>query len=133
MAENAGDRGRGWRNVHRRSVRIELRVVDGPVAPEDEAYAREQVSELWRQSPRPIRCGRTDLWTAECGIGRSMSAIDAYVVLEPDVLVCAGAVGPTMRAAIDELSSRLRRRLMEHRDAEPSPQPRPSTSVAADS
>jgi hypothetical protein len=105
------------------AVTIELRVVDGPVAPVDEAYAREQVSELWRHSPRPIRYGRTDLWSAECGIGRSVAAIDAYVVLEPDVLVCAGAVGPTMRAAIDELASRLRRRLMERREAGPSPQP----------
>lgn len=130
MAEPAGATGRGRRSVHPPPVPVELRVVEGPLAPVDEAYAREQLSELRRHSPRPIRCGRVDFRTVDCGIGRSIAAVDACVVLEPDVLVCAGAVGATMRAAIDEVSSRLHRRVMRHRGAEPSPQARSSTAVA---
>jgi hypothetical protein len=110
---------------------IEVEVVGGPVPPTDQAYAWEELGDLWGESPRPMQHGRAHLCAGIDVNGRSIAAVDAFLVLDPDLVICGGAVAPTMREAIDELSLRLRRRLFRLRGREPSPRPERTASGVA--
>lgn len=100
------------------SMRIDVEVVGGRVAPVDEAYARGQLDYLRRNSSRAVQCGSVRLCAGDGADVHepSNAAVDAVLVLDADLLVCAGAVGTTMRAAIDEVASRLRRRVSGDRE-----------------
>ena len=130
MAESSDDHGRGPMSATRRPVTIDVQVIGGPVAPMDEAYAWEQVDYLCRNSRRAMHCARLHLCGGVDDTGRSTAAVDGVVVLDDDRVICAGAVSTTMREAIDQLASRLRRRLLSSRDRERSLQPRSRAAAA---
>jgi hypothetical protein len=117
-------------SVSRRPVAIDVDVIGGAVAPVDQAYAREQVGYLSRHSSRAVQCGRVHLCASVDDAGRSIAAVDALVVFDDAVVICAGAVSATVREAIDQLSSRLRRRLPGEREREWSWQPRSYAGAA---
>jgi hypothetical protein len=116
MAEcAAGDQGPATTSVNRRPLPIDVEVVGGPVSFVDQAYAWEELALLWRLSPRAVKCGCAHLCAGFDDDGRSVAAADAFLVLDDDLVICGGAVAAMMRDAINHLSARLRRRVMELR------------------
>jgi hypothetical protein len=92
-----------------RPLHLGVEVAGEPVAPSDLAYAWEQMRDLSRLSPRTVQWGRTRLSAAR--VGRARTAADAILLLDGDLVMCAGSVAPTTREAIDQLAGRLRRRI----------------------
>lgn len=124
MAECGAETDRGRPSVHCPPVSIELRVVDGPVTPVDEAYAREQAAYLRRHSPWAIHCCRVHLCLSVDDHGASIAVVDGFLIMGDDRMVCAGAVAGTMRAAINQLVSRLRCHVFGQQQRERSPHSR---------
>lgn len=118
-------------SMSRRQAAIDVGVIGGPVAPMDEAYAREQVAYLTRHSARAVQCGRVRLCACVDDGGRSVAAVDGLVVLDDADVICAGAVSTSMSEAIDQLLARLRRRLMGDVERVWSPSPRSRAAAAA--
>jgi hypothetical protein len=102
--------------ANRRPVPIAVEVVGGPVGSLDQAHAQEQLAYLGGHSPRAMQWGRALLCLRVDGDGRSTAAVDAFLVLEHDLVICGGEVANTMRDAIDQLSARLRRRVVGLRE-----------------
>lgn len=90
---------------------MSVEVVGGHVAPADLQYARGRARRLCEHAPRAIRHFRTRLCADMDGDRRSSAVADAILVLDGDIVICAGAVAPTMCEAIDQLCSRLHRRI----------------------
>jgi ribosome-associated translation inhibitor RaiA len=109
-----------------------VELVGGYVTPEDLEYAWDRVRCLSASAPRAVRQCRAHLCTDIDSDGRSRAIADAILVVDGDLVICAGAVATTMLEAIDQLSSRLRRRLMalRERDAGPSSRPRAMAMTA---
>jgi hypothetical protein len=87
-------------------------IIDGPVASIDRVYGFERVRNLCRATPRVVRRARTRLTahpdpTADC-----LAIAEGTLMLEGDLIVCAGATAATMREAIDLLMLRLQHRLL---------------------
>jgi len=66
---------------------IDVEVVGGPVPPTDQAYAWEELGDLRRESPRPMRHGLAHLCAGVDVNGRSIAAVDAFLVLDPDLVI----------------------------------------------
>lgn len=107
---------RPMRTVSGGGLPIEVEVIGGPVASVDQAHAWEELGDLWRESPRMMQRGCAHLCMGIDDDGRSIAAVDAFLVLDGDLVICAGAVAPKMRDAIDHLAGRLRRRVIQVRE-----------------
>jgi hypothetical protein len=103
-------------SANRPPLPIAVEVVGGPVGSSDQAYAHEKLAYLGRHSPRAMQWGRALLCLRVDGDGRSTAAVDAVLVLEHDLVICGGELANTMRDAIDQLSARLRRRVVGLRE-----------------
>jgi hypothetical protein len=87
-------------------------IIDGPVPSIDRVYGFERVRNLCRATPRLVRRARTRL-TAHPNPNADCPAVaEGTLLLEGDVIVCAGATAATMREAIDLLMLRLQYRLL---------------------
>ena len=87
-------------------------IIDGPVTSIDRVYGFERVRSLCRATPRVVRRARTRLTahphpTADCS-----AVAEGTLLLDGDLIVCAGATATTMREAIDLLMLRLQYRLL---------------------
>jgi ribosome-associated translation inhibitor RaiA len=100
------------RAMTERQDNASVEVGGGHVIPADLEYAWDRVRALCGYSPRAVQHLRMHLCTDIDGDGRSSAVADAILVVDGDVVICAGAVATTMLEAIDQLSSRLRRRIM---------------------
>ena len=87
-------------------------IIDGPVAAVDRVYAFDRVRDACRAAPWPVRRARTPLFTQPHPTGRWPAIAEGTLILEGGVIVCAGVVASTLREAIDQLTARLRRRLL---------------------
>jgi hypothetical protein len=116
MAESADDQGRAPASTNRRPFPIDVTVVGGPVGVVDQAYAWEALGDLRRLTPRMMERGCVHLCTGIDGNGRSIAVVDAFMVLDGDLVICAAGVAPKMRDAIDHLALRLRRRVFQLRE-----------------
>ncbi len=90
---------------------VTLEVVGGTVASENVAEATERIEQLCRHAPGAVDC-RAHLFALVDDDGRSRAIADAVLVLAGDVVICAGAEATTTRDAIDDLATRLERRIM---------------------
>jgi hypothetical protein len=106
-------------SVAKQPMRLRVEVVGGPVAPADLDYTWEQTRHISRRSPCAVYCGRIRL-RAESH-DRSNATADAVLVVE-GVIICAGAIAPTTREAVERLAGRLHRRMavLRTRDHAPS-------------
>ena len=85
-------------------------IIDGPVASIDRVYAFDRIRDLCRATPRAVRRARTRLTSPE-PTPDWQAAAEGTLLLDGDLIVCAGVTGATMREAIDLLMERLRHRL----------------------
>jgi ribosome-associated translation inhibitor RaiA len=85
-------------------------IIDGPVTSIDRVYGFERVRNLCRSTPRAVRRARTRL-TAHPHPEAEGAVAEGTLMLDGDVIVCAGATATTMREAIDLLMLRLQYRL----------------------
>jgi hypothetical protein len=90
---------------------VSVEVVGGTVAAGNAEFAVEKVRHLCRLAPRAVHRGGVHLCADVDDHGRSAATADAILVLDADLVICAGAVATTVREAVDELSARLRQRI----------------------
>jgi len=88
-----------------------IEVVGGDVIPADLEYAWDRAHALCGHASRAVQHFRMHLYTDVEADGGSTGVADAILVFDGDVVICAGGVATTMSEAIDQLSSRLRRRM----------------------
>jgi hypothetical protein len=86
-------------------------IIDGPVASIDRVYAFDRIRDLCRATPRAVRRARTRLTSPPEPTPDWRAAAEGTLLLDGDLIVCAGVTGATMREAIDLLMERLRYRL----------------------
>jgi len=86
-------------------------IIDGPVASIDRVYAVDRVRDLCRAAPRAVRRVRTRLTSPPQSTPEWQAAAEGTLLLDGDLIVCAGVTATTMREAIDLLMVRLRYRL----------------------
>jgi ribosome-associated translation inhibitor RaiA len=97
-------------------------IIDGPVASVDRVYAFDRLRDISRAAPRTVRRARTRLTAPLESAPGWHAAAEGTLLLEGDLIVCAGVTATTMREAIDLLMVRLRyrlRRLAETRRDQP--------------
>src|SRR5690349_10175901 len=86
-------------------------IIEGPVASVDRVYAFDRLRDMCRAAPRAVRRVRTRL-TAPPQPGQDrQAAAEGTLLLDGDLIVCAGVTATTTREAIDLLMVRLRYRL----------------------
>jgi hypothetical protein len=86
-------------------------IIDGPVPPIDRVYGFVRVRDLCRSTPRAVRRARTRLTAQPHPEAEGAAVAEGTLMLEGDLIVCAGATAATMREAIDLLMLRLQYRL----------------------
>jgi len=86
-------------------------IIDGPVASIDRVYAFDRIRDLCRATPRAVRRARTRLTSPPEPTPDWRAAAEGTLLLDGDLIVCAGVTAATMREAIDLLMARLRHRL----------------------
>ena len=85
-------------------------IIDGPVTSIDRVYAFDRIRDLCRATPRAVRRARTRL-TSLPQPTTDWWAAEGTLLLDGDLIVCAGVTAATMREAIGLLMARLRHRL----------------------
>jgi hypothetical protein len=105
-------------------------IIDGPVASIDRVYGFERVRNLCRSTPRAVRRARTRLTAHPHPAVQGCAVAEGTLMLDGDLIVCAGATATTMREAIDLLMLRLQYRLRRFGESEPD-QPIGSLPVTA--
>jgi hypothetical protein len=98
-------------------------IIEGPITATDRVYAFDKIRELYPTAPSAVRRARTRLTTRPHPTASWPATAECTLVLEDGRLVSAGAIGTSVRDAVDELTRRLRRRL-----AAPAPSARHSHS-----
>lgn len=86
-------------------------IIDGPVTSVDRVYAFDRVRDLCRAAPRAVRRARTRLTLSPQPAPDRQAAAEGTLLLDGDLIVCAGVTATTMREAVDLLMVRLRYRL----------------------
>ena len=86
-------------------------IIDGPVASIDRVYAVDLLRDVCRAAPRAVRRVRTRLTAPPQPSQDRQAAAEGTLLLDGDLIVCAGVTASTMREAIDLLMVRLRYRL----------------------
>ena len=86
-------------------------IIDGPVAPLDRVHAFDVLRGICRRAPRPVCSARARLTSVPEGGATPLAIAEAILVLDGGLVICAGSEATTMRDAVDDLASRLRRRL----------------------
>jgi hypothetical protein len=86
-------------------------IIEGPVASVDRVYAFDRLRDMCRAAPRAVRRVRTRLTAPRESTPGWQAAAEGTLLLDGDLIVCAGVTATTMREAIDLLMVRLRYRL----------------------
>ena len=86
-------------------------IIDGPVTSIDRVYAFDRLRDVCRAAPRGVRRVRTRLTAPPQPTPDWQAAAEGTLLLDGDLIVCAGVTATTMREAIDLLMTRLRYRL----------------------
>lgn len=110
---------------------VSVEIVGGTVAAGNVELAAEKMRHLFGLAPRAVRRGGVHLCADVDDHGRSTAIADAILVLDGDLVICTGAVAATVREAVDELSARLRQRIMAVRGRDQIPGPRSYAAVTS--
>ena len=94
-------------------------IIEGPVASVDRVYAFDRLRDMCRAAPRAVRRVRTRLTAPRESTPGWQAAAEGTLLLDGDLIVCAGVTATTMREAIDLLMVRLRYRLAETKRDQP--------------
>jgi len=86
-------------------------IIEGPVTAVDRVYAFDRIRYACREAPRRVQRVRARLSTQSHPVGQSPAIAEGTLMLDGGLVICAGAAANTVRAAVDELTGRLRRRL----------------------
>jgi hypothetical protein len=86
-------------------------IIEGPVTATDRVYAFDKIRELYPRAPSAVRRARARLTKQPHPTGSWPATAECTLVLEDGQIVSAGAIGTSVRDAVDELTTRLRRRL----------------------
>lgn len=86
-------------------------IIEGPVASIDHVYAFDQIRDLCHAAPRAVRRARTRLTSPSEPTPDWRASAEGTLLLDGNLIVCAGVTAATMREAIDLLMARLRHRL----------------------
>jgi hypothetical protein len=86
-------------------------IIEGPVASVDRVYAFDRLRDVCRSAPRTVRRVRTRLSAPPESTPGWQAAAEGTLLLDGDLIVCAGVTATTMRQAIDLLMVRLAYRL----------------------
>ena len=105
-------------------------IIEGPIASVDRVYAFDRLRDMCRAAPRSVRRVRTRLTAPPESAPGRQAAAEGTLLLDGDLIVCAGVTATTMREAIDLLIMRLAYRLRRLPDAK-SDQPIANLPVSA--
>jgi hypothetical protein len=86
-------------------------IIDGPVTSIDRVYAFDRLRDVCRAAPHAVRRARTRLTSPPQPPQDCQAAAEGTLLLDGDLIVCAGVTATTMREAIDLLMAQLRYRL----------------------
>jgi hypothetical protein len=86
-------------------------IIEGPITATDRVYAFDKIRELYPRAPSAVRRARARLTARPHPTASSPATAECTLVLEDGLIVSAGAIGSSVRDAVDELTTRLRRRL----------------------
>lgn len=86
-------------------------IIEGPVASVDRVYAFDRLRDMCRAAPRAVRRVRTRLTAPPQPTPDRQAAAEGTLLLDGDLIVCAGVTATTLREAIDLLMVRLGYRL----------------------
>jgi ribosome-associated translation inhibitor RaiA len=88
--------------------------IDGPVSALDWTYALDQLRKLSDRGTTPGYWAHVHFFSEPASQPRPVAIAECAIVLHgSSKVVVAGAVGTTMRAAVDDLTARLRRRFRD--------------------
>ena len=99
------------RNSHQPSEFTMTEIIDGQIAPIDRVYAFERISAVCRDAPRVVQRARARLTAQPHPTGDSPATAECWLLLDGDLIVCAGVAATSVRVAVDGLMTRLRSRL----------------------
>jgi ribosome-associated translation inhibitor RaiA len=88
-------------------------IIDGPIEPAERIYAFDELRKFCNSSTKPVIRADARLFSEPKTHPRPIAIAECAVVVDGGTVVVAGAVGNTVRQAIDELIGRLRRRLRD--------------------
>jgi len=86
-------------------------IIEGPITATDRVYAFDKIRQVYPRAPSVVRRARARLTAQPHPTGSRPATAECTLVLEDGLIVSAGAVGGSVRDAVDELTTRLRRRL----------------------
>jgi TMEM175 potassium channel family protein len=86
-------------------------IIEGPITATDRVYAFDKIRALCPRALSPVRRARARLTARPHPTGSWPVTAECTLVLEDGMIVSAGAIGSSVRDAVDELTTRLRRRL----------------------
>jgi hypothetical protein len=86
-------------------------IIEGPIAATDRVYAFDKIRGLYPRALSPVRRARARLTSRPPPTASWPATAECTLVLENGLIVSAGAIGTSVRDAVDELATRLRRRL----------------------
>jgi ribosome-associated translation inhibitor RaiA len=86
-------------------------IIEGPISATDRVYAFDKIRELYPRALPPVRRARARLTARPHPTASWPATAECTLVLEDGRMVSAWAIGTSVRDAVDELTTRLRRRL----------------------
>ena len=86
-------------------------IIEGPIAGVDRAYAFDEIRRICETSPRIVQRVRARLTAEPHPAGESPATAECWLLLDGGLIICAGSAATSMRAAVNALMARLRRRL----------------------
>jgi ribosome-associated translation inhibitor RaiA len=89
-------------------------IIEGPITATDRVYAFDEIRQVYPRAPSAVRRARARLTARPHPTGSCCATAECTLVLEDGLIVSAGAIGSNVRDAVDELTTRLRRRLATH-------------------
>ena len=93
-------------------------IIDGPVELTERIYAFDELRKLCNSSPEPVVRADARLFSEPTTYPGPAAIAECRAVVNGDTIVVVGAVGNTMRQAIDQLIGRLRQRLIDRTSRE---------------
>jgi hypothetical protein len=96
-------------------------IIEGPITATDRVYAFDEIRRVYPRAPSAVRRARARLTTRPHPTGSVPATAECTLVLEDGLIISVGAVGSNVRDAVDELTTRLRRRLTTPAPSTPFP------------
>ncbi len=86
-------------------------IIEGPIAAVDRVYAFDEIRRICETAPRPVERVRARLSAEPDSTGNYPATAECWLLLEGQLIICAGTAAGSMHRAVDGLMTRLRRRL----------------------